>query len=70
MVITIKHEQGRVPVTVLAISGSIDVETVAEFQKTAEKAYQAGTRDLLLDLSEVNYINSSRLRVLHSILKC
>ena len=69
MVIIIKHEQGRVPVTVFAISGNIDVETVGEFQKTAEKSYQDGTRDLLLDLSEVTYINSSGLRVLHSIFK-
>ena len=63
----VTHEQGRVPVTVLHVKGEIDVSSYEQLQAKAKEAYEAGTRDLLLDLSQVTYISSSGLRALHHI---
>jgi anti-anti-sigma factor len=65
--IVVSHEQGRVPVTIFHIQGKISVNTYEQLQAQAQEAFKAGTRSLLLDLSEVTYISSSGLRALHYI---
>jgi ABC-type transporter Mla MlaB component len=67
MDIVVSHEQGRVPVTVFHITGEIDADTFEQLQAKAQEAFQAGTRKLLLDLSEVTFISSFGLRALHDI---
>ena len=62
MDIAVSQEQGRVPVTVFHVKGP-----VIEFeglQKRARQAYDAGARNLVLDLSEVPYMASPGLRAL------
>ena len=65
MDIVVSHEQGRVPVTVFHLKGPFvwDEEILAQ----AQKAFEAGTRNILLDLTEVSYMSSQGLRALHSI---
>jgi hypothetical protein len=65
--IVVSYEQGRVPVTIFHIRGKISVNTYEQLQTQAQEAFKAGTRSLLLDLSEVTYISSSGLRTLHYI---
>ena len=67
MQVTISQEQGRVPVTVFQIEGDIDVYSYEELQAKAEEAYQAGMRNLLLDLTNVKYVGSAGLRTFHDI---
>jgi anti-anti-sigma regulatory factor len=65
MDIVVSHEQGRAPVTVFHLKGPLvwDEEILAQ----AQKAFEAGTRNILLDLTEVPYMSSQGLRALNSI---
>ena len=67
MEIAVSQEQGRVPVTVLHVQGKIDVNSYEQLQAQAQAAVEAGTRDVLLDLTEVTDISSAGLRALHHI---
>jgi len=63
--ISVSQEQARVPVTVFRIKGPIT--TSEELERRAREAFDAGTRNLLLDLTDVPYIATSGLRALHNI---
>lgn len=57
----------RVPVTILTTHGDIDGSNYQELIKFANKLYQNGTRNILLDLGDTPFISSSGLVALHSI---
>lgn len=61
--------QGRVPVTVLRVHGDIDRSNYEALVQHIMDAYQAGTRDVLLDLSEVGYMSSAGLVAMQGIIK-
>ena len=63
MEIVVTQEEGRVPVTVFRLKGDLASEEPLRSQAT--EAYEAGTRNLILDLSDVPYITSSGLRAIH-----
>ena len=65
----IRPEQAsaRVPVTILHVTGDIDVNTYEQLQAAAHSAYDAGARHVLLDLSGVPYISSAGVRALNHI---
>ncbi|MFN8458236.1 MAG: STAS domain-containing protein [Anaerolineae bacterium] len=65
--ITVSEEQGRVPVTIFQLNGAIDANSFELLETQARQSYEAGTRNLLLDLSKVSYISSAGLRTLHII---
>ena len=67
MEIIIAQEQGRVPVTVMYVDGSLDAVTSDQFQARALEAIDAGHSDLLLDLQKVPYLSSAGLRVINVI---
>jgi len=67
MEITVSQEQGRVPVTVLRIKGDVNAASADQFQAQARQAYDEGTRNMLIDLSQVRLMSSAGLRVLHTI---
>jgi anti-anti-sigma factor len=67
MEITVSHEQGRVPVTVLHIAGEVGAMTYLQLQDAAQQAIDGGARDLLLDLTATRYISSAGLRALNAI---
>ena len=60
-------ENGRVPVTILNISGDVDSSNFQLFQSYADEKIAQGTRYLLLDFSEVKRISSAGLRVIHNL---
>jgi anti-anti-sigma factor len=67
MDIVVSHQEGRVPVTVFHVTGQITEESYEQLQKQGEAAFQAGMRNLLLDLTDVSFISSSGLRVIHRL---
>jgi anti-anti-sigma factor len=66
---TIEQASGRVPVTIIVLSGELDASNFEELIETARRLYDSGTRHLLLDLSGLRFMASSGLVALHSILR-
>lgn len=58
---------GRVPVTALRLEGELDASNYEQLIARAEALYAGGTRDLLLDLENVDFVSSSGLIGLHSV---
>lgn len=67
MEITVHQVEGRVPVTVLQPHGDLDASNYRDFISKAKEAYDAGARDMVLDLSGIPYMSSSGLVALHTI---
>lgn len=67
MDISVSQAQGEVPVTVLKLDGQLDGQNFQDLIAKAQELYKAGSRDLLLDLSDLSYISSAGLVALHSI---
>jgi hypothetical protein len=65
MDVTVSQAQGRIPVTIFRVTGA--VTTNKELEEHARSAYDAGTRNILIDLTEVPYMATAGLRALHSI---
>jgi anti-anti-sigma factor len=67
MEIKVSTENGRVPVTVLHVDGNIDSSTYEQFQSTAKKLIDDGTRYILVDLTHAPFVSSAGLRALHTL---
>ncbi|HET9591180.1 MAG TPA: STAS domain-containing protein [Anaerolineales bacterium] len=67
MEISVSQAQGNVPVTVLKLDGQLDGQNYQDFIAKAQEVYRGGSRDLLLDLSDLTYISSAGLVALHSV---
>ena len=67
MEITISQEQGRVVVSVIRIDGHLDGQTYQELIAKAREIVKAGTKNILLDLSDLTYISSAGLVSLQTI---
>lgn len=67
MNITTAQLQGNKPVTVMKLVGELDASCYLDVIAAAKQLYQQGTRDLLLDLSEMTFMSSAGLMALHSI---
>ena len=67
MEITIEEAQGRVPVTVMKLNGELEAKNYVDVIERGKEVYEAGTRDLLLDLGDLSFMSSSGLVALHSL---
>jgi anti-anti-sigma regulatory factor len=67
MNISVSQAQGSVPVTVLKVDGQLDGQTYQDLIGKAQDLYKAGSRDFLLDFSDLTYISSAGLVALHSV---
>ena len=67
MDILVSKEQRTVPVTVVRIEGKLDGQSYQELIAKARELYEAGTRDLLLDLGALTYISSAGIVALHTV---
>lgn len=67
MEIIVSHQNGRVPVTVIKVSGQLDGQTYTSLIEKAREIYESGTRNALLDFSGLTYISSAGLVSLHTI---
>ncbi len=60
-----QSDQG--PVKVLHLAGKLNGQTNGELLDVARREQAAGTRYLLIDLTNVNYVGSAGLAALHNI---
>jgi anti-anti-sigma factor len=68
MEITVTQAHGTSdPVTVLGTHGDLDASNYQDLIARAQEAYNAGTRNLLLDLTDTPYMSSSGLVALQTI---
>jgi len=67
MEIIISQNQDTSPVTVIQLRGALDGSSYEDFIAEAEKLYEAGTRNLLLDMSKLEFLSSAGLAALHRI---
>jgi anti-anti-sigma factor len=61
--------QGKVVVTVLRVKGDLDRSNYRELIALAQKEYDTGARDFVIDLSGTAYMSSAGLVALQSIVK-
>lgn len=66
---TVEQATGRVPITVLALDGELDASNFMALIDQVRGLYEAGTRHLLLDLSGLQFMASSGLVALHSVVR-
>ncbi|HMD79940.1 MAG TPA: STAS domain-containing protein [Anaerolineales bacterium] len=67
MNISVTKESGRVDVTVLRVEGQLDGQSYQDLIVKAKELFNAGSRDFILDLTDLTYISSAGLVALHSI---
>jgi len=60
-------ENGRVPITVVEVSGNIDSSSYEAFQSSVNEAIDNGARFILLDLTQAEYISSAGFRAFNNI---
>jgi hypothetical protein len=65
MEIVVQQETGKVPVTVFHLQGELISDE--ELRNQAQEVFDAGARDLLLDLTKVSFISSAGLRGIHAL---
>jgi anti-anti-sigma factor len=65
MDITISKKQGRVLVAILELDGIMDGSNHTELVDEAQRIYNDGMRDVLIDLSKLKFMNSSGLSAIH-----
>jgi anti-anti-sigma factor len=69
MNITVTHEHGRVPVTVLHIEDDIDSSNYEQLDQVVDKQIEAGTQYILVDLTNVGFVSSAGFRSFTKIFK-
>lgn len=67
MQITVSKVQGSVSITILHPFGALDASNYHELVNKAHEAYDAGSRYIIVDLSDTPYMSSSGIVALHSI---
>ncbi len=67
MEITVSRQEGRVPVAVVQPHGDVDASNYTDLIKKVEELFKGGTKDFLIDLSDVPFMSSAGLVALHSI---
>lgn len=66
---TMERIEGRVPITVMTLTGELDASNYLRLVDDVRPMYGAGVRHLLLDLTDLTFISSSGLVSLYSIEK-
>ena len=62
--VQISRAQGRIPITVFQLQDRINLGNYQELEQTAKEAYDAGMRDLVIDLSQTPSLTSIGIRAL------
>ena len=69
MEIIISQNQDTPLVSIMQLRGKLDGSSYEYFITEAEKLFDAGARNLLLDMSELEFLSSAGLAALHRIAK-
>jgi anti-anti-sigma factor len=70
-VVKISQAQGRIPVTIFQLQDRINLGNFAELEEAAKEAYNNGTRDMVMDLSQTVSLTSIGIRaivIIHKML--
>ena len=70
-VVQISQAQGRVPVTIFRLEDRVNLGNFAELEEAAKEAYNNGTRDMVMDLSQTVSLTSIGIRaivIIHKML--
>ncbi len=67
MEITVSQQKGKSPVTVIQPHGDVDASNYTELINKVRELFNGGTRDFIIDLSDVPFMSSAGLVALHSI---
>ena len=67
MEIIISQNQDTHDVSIMELHGELDGSTYEYFIDEAQKLYDAGIRNLILDMSELTFLSSAGLAALHRI---
>jgi anti-anti-sigma factor len=67
MEIIISQNQDNSPATIMQLQGALDGSSYEKFVTEAQNLYDAGTRNLILDMSELTFLSSAGLAGLHRI---
>ena len=67
MEIIISQNQDASPVSIMQLKGSLDGNTYEHFITEAQKLYDAGTRNLIVDMAGLTFLSSAGLAALHRI---
>lgn len=62
--VKVSQAQGNVPVTVFHIQDRVNLGNYKELEASAKEAYDNGTRDLVIDLSDSDSLTSIGIRAL------
>jgi anti-anti-sigma factor len=65
----VERVDAGVPVTVMALDGELDASNYLRLVDDVRELYDAGTRHLLLDLTDLSFIASSGLVALFSVVR-
>jgi anti-anti-sigma regulatory factor len=68
MQMTVESIPGQASTTILALQGDLDASNFESVIARARELYLSGARRLLVDLSGLNFMSSSGLVALHSII--
>ena len=63
---TIEQAENKYPVT---LEGELDTAAAVEVEQTLQPLYNSNGKDVIIDCTELEYIASSGLRILISVLK-
>ncbi|HET7494673.1 MAG TPA: STAS domain-containing protein [Candidatus Limnocylindrales bacterium] len=66
---TVERVDARVPVTVVTLEGELDASNYEHLVDEVRGLYEAGSRQLVLDLGGLTFMASSGLVALHSIVQ-
>ena len=64
---SVEEATGRVPITIVALVGELDASNFERFTEDVQALYEAGARNLLIDLTDLTFLASSGLVALSSI---
>jgi anti-anti-sigma regulatory factor len=67
MIISIDQTEHRIPITILSVQGNLDGSNYLQLISKAHELYNSGTRNLVLDMSEIPFMSSSGIVALHTI---
>jgi anti-sigma B factor antagonist len=65
--VLVTQEQGRIPMTVLHLQGRVNLGNTAELEQAAREAFDAGERDMVIDLSKAPSLTSVGIRAILTI---
>lgn len=62
--VQVSQTQGRIPVTVFQLQDRVNLGNFSQLEEAAKEAYNSGTRDLVVDLSQTPSLTSIGVRAL------